>query len=109
MKINPRINKQVNESVAECRQCIVNATIELLKKLGATHGQTVALRKVLFVHQFKYGRSETRPADTIWYFDNNGRRFCTCFGDDYYASSDVLTIDNLLLVYNEVKRLVREE
>ena len=34
MKINPKINKRVNDSVAECRKVIVNATIELMKEIA---------------------------------------------------------------------------
>ena len=111
MLINPRIRKQVNESVAECRKCIVNATIELLKQLGAESDSEVVFRHVLFLHQFKYRTSETRPADRICFSErkNCDSYYLTYFGDDYPASSHFLTIDNLLLIYEEVKRLVRAE
>ena len=106
MRINPRINKQVSKSVAECRKSVINATIDLLKKLGAKDGQEVTFRKVLFLHKFKNGTSETRPADRVSYSDNV---LITSLGDDYPASSHYLSIDNLLLIYEEVKKVVRTE
>ena len=111
MKINPRINKQVNESVAECRKSIVNATIALLKQLKAKPGDDVVFKHVLFLHKFKYGTSETRTADRICFSQREGcdSYYLTFFGDDYPASSHFLSIDNLLLIFEEVKKLVRAE
>lgn len=105
MKINPKINKQVNNSVAECRKTIVKATIELLKKIQKEPGQEILFRRVLLLHNFKGERTETRPADRIVFSDTESF-FITSLGDDYPASSFFLTIDNLLLIYKEVKEIV---
>ena len=111
MKINSKINKRVNESVAECRKAITESTIELLKKLGAEVGQDVVFRHTLILHNFKNETSETILADRIAYMDSrNGSQFyVTQFNDEYWGSSYFLSIDNMLRIYNEVKRLVRSE
>lgn len=107
MKINPKINKRVNESVAECRKVIVNATIELMKKI-AEPGQEVFFDKILIMHHFKGGNSETWLADRISYGNGRGGNdfFITNLGDDYPASSFFLSLDHLQTIYNEVRKIV---
>ena len=111
MKINSKINKRVNESVAECRKVITEATIELLKKIGAEVGQDVVFRHTLILHNFKNETSETILADSIAYMDSQkGSQFyVTQFNDEYWGSSCFLSIDNMLRIYNEVRSLVRSE
>lgn len=111
MKINSKINKRVNESVAECRRVITEATIELLKKLGAEAVQDVVFRHTLILHNFENETSETILADRIAYMDSgNGSQFYyTQFNDEYWGSSCFLSIDNMLRIYDEVKCLVRSE
>ena len=111
MKINSKINKRVNESVAECRKVITEATIELLKKIGAEVGQDVVFRHTLILHNFKNETSETILADRIAYMDSqNGSQFyVTQFDDEYWGSSCFLSIDNMLRIYDEVRSLVRSE
>lgn len=109
MKINAKINKRVNESVADCRKVLVDATIELLKKI-AEPGQDVVFGKILIMHHFKGGNSETWLADRIAYMDGRGDEpfFITNFGDDYPASSFFISLDHLQTIYEEVRRIVRE-
>lgn len=111
MKINPKINKRVNDSVADCRKVITEATIDLLKKLGVEVGQDVVFRHTLILHNFKNETSETILADRIAYMDSrNGSQFyVTQFNDEYWGSSCFLSIDNMLRIYDEVRRLVRSE
>ena len=112
MKINSKINKRVNESVAECRKEITLSTIELLKQLGAEEGQDVVFRHTLILHNFKQGTSETILADRIAYMMDNrngGHFYVTQFNDEYWGSSFFLSIDNMLRIYDEVKAVVRSE
>lgn len=111
MKIKTKTNKRVNNAVAECRNAITESTIELLKQLGAEVGQDVVFRHTLILHNFKYETSETILADRIAYMDSrNGSQFyVTQFNDEYWGSSCFLSIDNMLRIYDEVKRLVLSE
>lgn len=102
MKINPKINKRVNDSVADCRKVIVNATIELMNKI-AKPGQEVTFNKILIMHHFKGGNSETWLADRIAYESDF---FITKLDDDYPTSSFVLSLDHLQTIYNEVRKIV---
>ena len=108
MKINSKINKRVNESVADCRKAITEATIELLKMI-AEPGQEVVFGKVLFMHNFKGGNSETWLADRISYCDGRGDNdfFITNMDDDFPASSFFISLDNLIRIYEEVRKVVR--
>lgn len=110
MKINSKINKRVNESVAECRRVITEATIELLKKI-AEPAQDVAFDNILIMHQrYNSKTTETFLASRIAYMDGRG-------GDGFYifrigercGSSLFLSLDNLMLIYNEVKKVVKAE
>ena len=110
MKINPKINKRVNESVADCRKVITDATIELLKMI-AEPAQDVVFDSVLIMHQRYNSRAtETILANEIAYMDGRG-------GDGFYIirmgercrSSLFLSLDSLLLIYNEVKKVVQAE
>jgi len=109
MKINPKINKRVNESVADCRKVLTNATIDLLKMI-AEQGQDVVFGKILIMHHFKGGNSETWLADRIAYASgkNGNDFFITALGDDYPASSAFISLDNMQIIYDEVRRIIRE-
>ena len=108
MKINSKINKRVNESVADCRRVLTEATIELLKQIGAESGQDVMFGKVLIMHHFKGGNSETALADRIAYMEGHGDNYIiTTLGNDHPASSFFMSLDNLQTIYNEVRNIVR--
>ena len=111
MKIKTKTNKRVNNAVAECRKAITESTIELLKQLGAEVGQDVVFHHTLILHNFKNETGETILADRIAYMDSrNGSQFyVTQFNDEYWGSSCFLSIDNMLRIYDEVKRLVLSE
>ena len=51
MKVNPKITKQVNDSVAECHEMIKNAIVILLKQIGAGNGDVVVFNRILFLFQ----------------------------------------------------------
>lgn len=111
MKINPKINKRVNESVAECRRVLTDAIIELLKSIGAENGQDVSLGKMLFMYQSKGNTTETIICDMIAYEDiySNPYPYIVVRHDDEYHSSSFLSIDSLLVIFDAVKAVVRSE
>lgn len=109
MKINSKINKRVNESVAECRRVITEATIELLKSIGAENGQDAYLGKTLFLFQNKGNTTETIICDMIAYEDRCSNPYLIVRHGDTYHSSLFLSIDNLLVIYDSVRAVVRSE
>ena len=111
MKINPKINKRVNESMAECRKVLTEATIELLKTLKAKDSQGVVFGRVLILFQSNGNVSTTILADRIAYLDGRGDNpfYIVFMGDTGTASSLTLSISNMQIIYNEVRRVVREE
>lgn len=106
MRIDSKITNKVNESVAECRKCLTDATIALLKTLGAESGQDVLFGKMLILHHFKGGNSETMLADRIAYME--GAYIITTLAGNHPASSYFISIDNLQTIYNEVRNIVRK-
>ena len=109
MKINSKINKRVNESVAECRRVITEATIELLKKTCAAIGEDVPFGKVLIFFQMRNGQSETIVCDSIFYSESEGNDsfFILYMGGKPVENSYMLSLSNLQYVYNEIVKLVR--
>ena len=110
MKINPEIKKRVNESVAECRKVIVEATIELMRKI-AEPGQDIVFNKILIMHQRNSANTtETFLADRIAYMDGrDGNSYYVFRMEDKYGSNIFVSLDNLMLIYNEVKKVVAAE
>lgn len=110
MKIYAKINKRVNESVAECRKVIVEATIELMRKI-AEPGQDVVFNKILIMHQRNSANTtETLLADRIAYMDGrDGNSYYVFRMGDKYGSNIFVSLDNLMLIYNEVKKVVEAE
>ncbi len=109
MKINPKINKRVNESVAKCRRVLTDAIIEQLKSIGAKNGQDVSFGKMLFMFQSKGNTTETIICNTIAYEDRCSNPYLIVRQGDSYHSSDFMSIDSLLVVFNAVKAVVRSE
>ncbi len=109
MKINPKYNKQVNDSVAECRRTIVNAIIELMKLIGANSGDIVGFGRILFLYQTKDNVSETILADRIiWCTGLNNTTYLLTSLDENFATTDCqLSLSNLQAIYEEVHRIVR--
>ncbi len=109
MKINPKINKRVNESEAEFRKVLVDAIIELLKSIGAERRQDVSLGKMLFMFQNKGNTTETIICDMIAYEDRCSNPFLIISQGDSCHSSYLLSIDSLLVIFDAVKAVVRSE
>lgn len=111
MKINPKINKRVNDSVAECRKVLINTTIELLKKI-AEPGQDVLFDRTLIIHQTNKDFSETFIADRIAY--SIGRSDSEFYiismeDEDEFCKSDImLSLSNLQVIYEEVRKIIRK-
>lgn len=111
MKINSKINKRVNESMAECHKVLVNAIIELLKQIGTEVGQDVLFRKTLFLFQSFNNTTETKIADRIAYCEREGGTsyFIISMGSDCTASDAYMNLSNLKLIYDEVRKIVLSE
>ena len=110
MKINPKINKRVNDSVAECRKVIIEATIELLKSIGAECGEDVSLGKMLFLYQNRGNTTKTAVCNMISYEDGCGNPYyLVAKGDGPHNISFLMSFDNLLVIYDAVKAVVRSE
>ena len=109
MKVNPKITKQVNDSVAECHEMIKNAIIILLKQIGAKKGDVVVFDRILFLYQTKDNVSETILADRImWDTSARGIDYLITSLDNKMAAIDrQLTLSNLFAIYNEVLKVVR--
>lgn len=110
MKVNPKITKQVNDSVAECRKVLVSSTIKLLRQICKSESyEVVVFSRILFLYQTKNNVSETILADRIEYNweTNPDYFFVTMDGDNMAQSSANLSLSNLQAIYEEVLKLVR--
>lgn len=111
MKIKPSIGKNVSVAVSNCREVVVQETINLLKQIGAERGDEVTLGQILFLFQRKGNTTETVVCDRIVYGEGrDGQRFYIVSMDGEMCRSDLfLSIDSLLAVYEAVRKVVREE
>ena len=112
MKIKPSIGKNVSVAVSNCREVLVQETINLLKQIGAEDGQDVLLGQMLFLYQRKGNTTETVVCDRIAYgSDTCASRFYFVSMDDnkMCQSSIFLSIDSLMAIYEAVRKVVREE
>lgn len=110
MNVNRKITKKVDESVLECRKNIVNATIELLKSIGAESGEDVLFRKTLFIFQHKENTTETIVCDRIMFGHDKAATqyyFVSMDGDKWCRGSYQLSLDSLNIIYKEVLKVVR--
>lgn len=99
-------------AVSNCREVLVQETINLLKQICAEKGQDVMLGQMLFLYQRKGNTTETMVCDRIMYAEGrNGTRFyMVCVGENEMTQSDMsLSIDSLLAIYEAVRKVVREE
>lgn len=114
MKIKSSIGKNVSTAVQNCREVLVTETINLLKTMGVEPGQDVLLNRMLILFQTKPdGTSETIVCDRIAYAGREGSTpyYIVSMGKDEYAPyrSDLfLSLTNLQVIYEEVRRVVRE-
>lgn len=110
MKIKTSIGKNVTAAMANCREVLVQETINLLKLIGAERGQDVMLGQMLFLFQRKDNTTETVVCDRIAYMDGRGAPFCmVCMDDNKMCQSSMyLSIDSLQAIYDAVRKVVRE-
>lgn len=111
MKIKSSIGKNVTVAVGNCREVLVQQTIELLKMMGVEPGQDMLLKDILFLYQRKGNMTETVVCDRIAYsIGRTGTVFYIVNMDGDMCRSDVfMSIDSLLAVYEAVRKVVREE
>lgn len=111
MKIKSSINKNVTEAVDNCRKIIVNETINLLKQMGVKAGQDVFFGRTLFLYQTKDNVSNITLVNNIAYGDRqgcDGYYIVSMIDDERFCKSDImLSISNLQIIYEEVKKVVR--
>ena len=103
----------MSTAVTNCREVLVNETINLLQLMGAEPGQDVVLKNVLFLYQHKGNTTETIVCNRIAYAGREGSQpyYIVSMGKDEYVAprSDLyLTLDSLQAIYDEVRRVVRE-
>lgn len=107
MKIKPSVNRNVVAAVRNCREVLVEETLNLLKSIGAGVGDTVLFREALFLHEHKGYISETVVCDRITPGDGY---YIVSMDESVYVpmrSDTFLTIDSLQRIYNEVRKVVR--
>lgn len=114
MKIKSSIGKNVNEAVKNCREVLVNETVNLLKQMRVEPGQEVLFKRALFLYQHKGMTTETIVCDRIAYAGREGSEpyYIVSMGKDEYVSPKsnlFLSTDSLQGIYEEVRRVVREE
>ena len=111
MKIKPSIGKNVSVAVSNCREVLVQETINLLKSIGAEDGQDVLLRQMLFLYQRKANTTETVVCDRIGYMDGRGNTpfYIVSMNGEMCRSSVFLTVDSMLAVYEAVRNVLRKE
>lgn len=110
MKIKTSIGKNVTAAMANCREVLVQETINLLKLIGAEPGQDVLLGKMLFLYQRKDNTTETVVCDRIAYMDGRGGSpfYIVSMNDEMCQSSIFQSIDSLQAIYEAVRKVVRE-
>lgn len=116
MKVKTSITKCVKEVTELYRKTLVDAIIALLEQIGTQPGQTVKFDELLVLTAIRNRKggfgieTETIYADGMAYQkSSNGNQF---FGLEYedkvVVTSTFLSIDQLLQVYNTVRKIVSE-
>ncbi len=109
MKINQKITKQVNDSVAECRKVLINSTFMLLTHIGNSGTNVVVFDKILFLFQTKNNISETIIADRIEYnMEHSIDYYFVSLNGEMAHSSCELSLSNLQIIYEEVRKMMRK-
>lgn len=98
-------------AVSNCREVLVQETINLLKLIGAEEGQDVLLGQMLFLYQRKGNVTETVVCDRIAYGGDKcaSRFYFVSMNGVMCRSSVFFSIDSLLAIYEAVRKVVREE
>ena len=114
MKVNRKITGKVNDSVANCKNAIVGATVQLLKELGARGDEKVnftpATNTLVLQQRVNQRNTTTKLADAITYSDNTNRDiYFLHYNGDCIETSDNLSLDSSLLIYNEILNVVKAE
>lgn len=111
MKISKKITTEVKEAIKGYRATIVHATVKLLQTLGAKPEEKVTFGTVILQEQDKQRNINIRLADAIVYAEPERiSDFYFLYYDGYcIASSDGLSLDSLLIIYNEVLKIVKTE
>ena len=110
MKINSKINKQVNEAVFKCRISIIEATIQLLKQIGTGHEQDVMLDHPLVLFQReKNGTMRTLILESVSYCETDSYfPYLVLSFDGIYHTSYHMSLTSLQTIYEEVRKVVRK-
>lgn len=111
MKIKSSIGKNVSVAVSNCREVLVQETINLLKQIGAEEGQDVLLGQMLFLYQRKGNTTETVVCDRIGYSSGRSGQpfYIVSMNGEMCRSSVMLTVYSLLAIYEAARKVVREE
>lgn len=108
MKIKASIGKNVSVAVGNCREVLVQETINLLKSIGADEGQDVLLGQMLFLYQRKGYTTETVVCDRIDYCRSGQPFYIVSMDGEMARSSVFLSLDSLEAIYEAVRKVVRE-
>lgn len=117
MNISKKITTEVKEAIKGYRATLVRATVKLLQTLGARPDEKVSFMAssssgtVVLQEQTKQRNINTRLADLIAYADSKRLAdfYFLYYDGDCIASSDDLSLDSLLIIYNEVLKTVKAE
>lgn len=104
----------MNEAVKNCREVLANETVNLLKQMRVEPWQEVLFKRALFLYQHRGTTTETIVCDRIAYGGREGSEpyYIVSMGKDEYVSPESnlsLSTDSLQDIYEEVRRVVREE
>lgn len=114
MKIKKSITKNVKDALDECKRTLTWAILELCKEIGGENNNEVNLQSPIVLAIAKAGNRkgsmliESNFVNRIFYgpMDRMGGRFILCYDDDGIASSYDLSIMDLQIIYNELKKTV---
>lgn len=115
MKYSKKITIDVKVAVEEYRTTIVRSTVKLLQTLGADPDEKVTFGHssgtVVLQEQTNQRNLKTRLVDAIARADPKhfGDFYFLYYNGDRIATSDSLSLDSLLTIYNEVLRVVKAE
>ena len=115
MKVSRRITGKVNDSVANCKNALVGATVQLLKEIGARSDERVTFNSaangtLVLQQQANQRNITTKLADSITYSDHTSRdMYFLHYNGDCIETSDNLSLDSSLLIYNEILKVAKAE
>lgn len=103
MKINPRYNKSVNNAIANCRKCLIENIIELLKTTTDECGD-IMFNKTHVLYECKNETVSPIVFNRISYCVDNQRAFFLTTANNWSNanSSFEMSVDNLQRIYKIV-------